>query len=98
MVLTHLLKGNTICGGNSGYGLSLVANPPGTGAQKFASPTSQQGWEPGHPAHKRDAHWKGGGTKEERACLRISPEWLPLVKFWCLEAFGSHSPLSEHQQ
>lgn len=52
MVLTHLLKGNTICGGNSGYGLSPVPNPPGTGAQQFASPTSQQGWEPGHPAHK----------------------------------------------
>lgn len=70
-----------MCGGNSGSGLSAVANPPGTGAQQFASPTSQQGWEPGHPAHERDAHCKGAGTKE-RACLLVSPKWLPLVKFW----------------
>lgn len=96
MVLTHLLKDNTICGGNSGYGLSPVANPPGTGAQQFASPTSHQGWEPGHPAHKVDAHWKGGGTKEEKACLHVSPKRLPLVKFWWLEKFGSHSPSTVH--
>lgn len=40
MVLTHLLKGTSICGGNSGHGLSPVANPSGTGARQFGSPAS----------------------------------------------------------
>lgn len=90
MVLTHLLKGTSICGGNSGYGLSPVANPSGTGAQQFASPTSQQGWEPGDPARNRDVHLekRWNKTRKGTACLGISPEWLPLVKFWQnLEAF-----------
>lgn len=84
MVLTHLLKGASICRGNSGYGLSPAANPSGTGAQGFASTTSLQGQEPGDAAHKRDAHLEKGLNKTRRdvAPLGISSEWFPLAKLW----------------
>lgn len=83
MVLTHL-KGGSICRGNSGYGLSPVANPSGTGAQWFASPSSFQGQEPGDVAHKRDAHLEKKLNKPRKGttCFGISHEHLLLVKLW----------------
>lgn len=59
-----------------------MANPSGAGAQKFASPTTEQGWEPGDPAHKRDAQLEKRWNKRRKGtvCPGISPEWLPLYK------------------
>lgn len=75
-------------GGNSGYGLSLVANPCGTGAQQCASPTSQRGRQPGIWLRKEDARLEKRWNKKGIACLGIFPEWLPPVKLWCPGRIG----------